>query len=203
MKNKISAKSCSVHQYDTTFICTLVKCIIDVSSVLGSKFQGISIFICNEESTQDEYPRDMLCKLVKLFGFKDLWFADLSSEALHVLLKAAVEETIKCHLPAIALFILAKEKNGKLYDGNKKLMPIKNILSLFRDINEKPKLFYLQHEDRSHYPCNSIILPRVLPSYNLHQSLEADTALEDLLTTWNVQYESTIISKCVFTIPIE
>ena len=203
MKNKISAKSCSVHQYDTTFICTLVKCIIDVSSVLGSKFQGISIFICNEESTQDEYPRDMLCKLVKLFGFKDLWFANLSSEALHVLLKAAVEETIKCHLPAIALFILAKEKNGKLYDGNKKLMPIKNILSLFRDINEKPKLFYLQHEDRSHYPCNSIILPRVLPSYNLHQSLEADTALEDLLTTWNVQYESTIISKCVFTIPIE
>ena len=174
-----------------------------MSSVLGSKFQGISIFICNEESTQYEYPRDMLCKLVKLFGFKDLWFADLSSEALHVLLKAAVEETIKCHLPAIALFILAKEKNGKLYDGNKKLMPIKNILSLFRDINEKPKLFYLQHEDRSHYPCNSIILPKVLPSYNLHQSLEADTALEDLLTTWNVQYESTIISKCVFTIPTE
>ena len=84
-----------------------------MSSVLGSQFQGISIFICNEESTQDDYPQDVL---VKLFGFKDLWFADLSSEALHVLLEAAVEETIKCHLPAIALFILAKEKNGKLYD---------------------------------------------------------------------------------------
>ena len=174
-----------------------------MSSVLGSQFQGISIFICNKESTQDEYPRDVLWKLVKLFGFKDLWFANLSSEALHVLLKAAVEETIKCHLPAIALFILAKEKNGKLYDGSKKLMPIKNILSHFRNprLNEKPKLFYLQHEDRSHYPCNSIILPRVLPSYNFHQSLEVDLALEDLLITMNAHCESTIISKCDLTTP--
>ena len=174
-----------------------------MSSVIGSQFQGISIFVCNEESTQDEYPRDVLCKLVKLFGFKDLWFANLSSEALHVLLKAAVKETIKCHLPAIALFILAKEKNGKFYDGNKKLMPIEDILNHFHNprLDEKPKLFYLQHEDRSHYPCNSIILPGVLPSYNLHQSLEADTALEDLLITWNVHYESTTMSKCVFTIP--
>ena len=174
-----------------------------MSSVLGSQFQGISIFICNEESTQDEYPRDVLFKLVKFFGLKDLWFADLSSEALHVLLKAAVEETIKCHLPVIALFILAKEENGKLYDGNKKLMPIEDILSHFHNprLNEKPKLFFLQHEDRSHYPCNSIILPQVLPSFNLHQSLEADEALEDLLISWNVHYESTIISKCGLTIP--
>ena len=174
-----------------------------MSSGLGSQFQGISMFVCNEESTQDEYPRDMLCKLVKLFGFKDLWFADLSSEALHVLLKAAVEETIKCHLPAIALFILAKEKNGKLFYGNKKLMPIEDILSHFHNprLDEKPKLFYLQHENRSHYPCNSIIFPRVLPSYNLHKSLEAVTALEDLLITWNVHYKPTTISKCVFTIP--
>ena len=197
MNNKISAKSCSVHHDDDddTFICTLVKCIIVVSSVLGSQFQGISIFICNGESTQDEYPRNVLCKLVKLFGFQGLWFADLSSEALHVLLKAAVEETIKCHLPAIALFILAKEKNGKLYDGNKKLMPIEDILNHFHNprLDEKPKLFYMQHEDRSHYPCNSIILPQALPSYNFHQSQQADTSLEDLLITWNVQYESTII----------
>ena len=174
-----------------------------MSSVLGSQFQGISIFVCNEESTQDEYPRDVLCKLVKMLGFKDLWFADLSSKALHVLLKAAIEETIKCHLPAIALLILAKEKNGKLYDGNKKLMPIKNILSDFCNprLDEKPKLFYLQHEDRSHYPCNSIILPRVLPSYNLHQSLEDHTALDDFLTTMNAHCESTIISMCDLIIP--
>ena len=167
-----------------------------MSSVLGSQFQGISIFICNEESTQDEHPRDVLCKLVKLFGFKDLWFPDLSSEALCVLLKAAVEETIKCHLPVIALFILAKEKNGKLYDGKKKLMPIEDILSHFHNpgFDEKPELFYLQHEDSSHHSCNSIILPQIVPN-NLCQSREADTALEDLLPTLNV------MSECVLTIP--
>ena len=194
MNNKISAKSFLIHQYD--IFCTLVKCIIDLSSGLRSQFQGISIFVCNEESTQDEYPHNVLCKLVKLFGFKDLWFANLSSEALCVLLKAAVEETIKCHLPAIAPFILAEEKNGKLYDGNKKLMPIEDMLNHFHNPrhDEKPKLFYLQHEDRSHYSCNSIILPQILPN-NLRQSQEADTALEDLLPTLNV------ISECVLTIP--
>ena len=74
-------------------------------------------------------------------------------------------------------------------------MPIEDILSHFHNprLDEKPKLFYLQHEDRSHYPCNFII-PQVLPN-NLRQSQEADTALEDLLPTLNVMPE------CVLTIP--
>ena len=113
---------------------------------------------------------------------------------LSVSYSKAVEETIKCHLPAIAPFILAKEKNGKLYDGNKKLMPIEDILSHFHNprLDEKPKLFYLQHEDRSHYSCNSIILPQILPN-NLRQSQEADTALEDLLPTLNVTCQSVFL----------